>query len=295
MKLSVVIVTWNSASDIETCIDSIHFSQEFELIVIDNASNDETRAILSRYHHLKLISNSTNTGYAHANNQGIRSATGEYVLLLNPDTRIEFDALDIMAEFLDTHPEVAAVAPRLVNPDGSTQHSIRTLPTAGSVFADVIGLSRLFPYSPVFGRWRLRYFDYDQPALVEQPMASCLLFRRQVLESLNGFDERFPIFYNDVDLSRRMADSGLKTMYLPDASVVHKRGASTSQVRTKMVWEAHRSLFRYLAKHDRSGMFPLKAIILLPLLELSALVRVLAHRLRRRPASGSDCPAAAGS
>lgn len=282
MKLSVIIVTWNSAPDIEGCIDSIHFGHEFEIIVVDNASVDETRALLGRYHHLRLISNTTNTGYAHANNQGIRAATGEYVLLLNPDTRIEFGALDILSGFLDAHPEVAAVAPRLVSPDGSTQQSIRSLPAAGSVLADVLGLSRLFPYSPVFGRWRLRYFDYDRPALVEQPMASCLLFRRQILESLNGFDERFPIFYNDVDLSRRMADSGLRTMYLPDARVIHKRGASTSRVRVRMIWESHRSLFRYLAKHDRSGMFPLKAIVLLPLLELAALVRVSALRLRHR-------------
>ncbi|MEO0077746.1 MAG: glycosyltransferase family 2 protein [candidate division WOR-3 bacterium] len=280
MKLSIVIVTWNSAQEIEACIDSISCARPFEILVVDNGSTDGTLDRLSRYDHLKLIRNPSNTGYAHANNQGIRYAVGDYVLLLNPDTRVEPGALDILADFLDRHPEIAAVAPRLVNPDGSTQDSIRSLPTAGTVLAEILGLARLFPKSRVLGRWRRRDFDYEQPASVEQPMASCLMIRRAILELLHGFDERFPIFYNDVDLSRRMADAGLQTMYLPDARVVHKRGASTSRARTRMIWENHRSLFRYLAKHDRSGLFPLKAVVLLPTLELTALIRVLLLRLR---------------
>ncbi len=282
MKLSIVIVTWNSAADIEACIDSINSEHQFETIVVDNSSTDETLDKLGRYHHLKVIKNNTNTGYAHANNQGIERAAGDYVLLLNPDTRVELGALDVLAGFLDAHPEVAAVAPRLVNPDGSTQDSIRSLPTAGTVLAEVLGLSRLFSKSRALGRWRMRHFDYEHPTPVEQPMASCLMFRRTVFETLGGFDERFPFLYNDVDLSRRMADAGLKTMYLPAARVVHKRGSSTSKVRVKMIWETHRSLFRYLAKHDRSGLFPLKAVVLLPLLELAALIRVLSLRLHRR-------------
>lgn len=279
MKLSVVIVTWNSAADIEPCLESINFGHEFEIIVVDNASADDTRTKLAQHHHLKLIQNSSNTGYAHANNQGIEAATGEYVLLLNPDTKIDLGTLDILSDYLDTHPEVGAVAPRLVNRDGSTQKSVRSFPTAGAVIWDTIGISRLRPNSRVFGRWRVRYFDYEKAAEVEQPMASCLMFRRVVLEQLGGLDEHFPIFYNDVDLSKRMSDAGWKTVYLPNAHVVHKRGASTLQVRPKMIWETHRSLFRYLRKHDRSGPFWLKAVVLLPTLELSALIRVLAYRL----------------
>ena len=282
MKLSVVVVTWNASDDIQPCLDSITFGHEFDIIVVDNGSTDETLTRLQPYHHLKLIRNNSNTGYARANNQGIKAATGEYVLLLNPDTKIDLGALDVLADYLDAHADVAAVAPRLVNSDGSTQDSIRSLPTASSVLWDILGLSRLFPRSRVFGRWRMRYFDYEKPAEVEQPMASCLMFRRSVLEQLGGLDERFPIFYNDVDLSKRMADADLKTVYVPDARVIHKRGASTSRARVKMIWETHRSLFRYLKKHDRSGLFWLESVVLLPLLELAALVRVLAYRLRAK-------------
>ena len=95
-------------------------------------------------------------------------------------------------------------------------------------------------------------------------------------------DEQFPMFYNDVDLSKRMADAGWKTAYIADARVVHRHGASTKQVRTKMIPESHRSAFRYLRKHDRSGLFWLKAIVLLPMLEFTGLLRVLAYRLSRR-------------
>jgi hypothetical protein len=307
VKLSIVIVTWNSAADIETCIDSINFGEEFEVIVVDNASGDATRDKLSRYHHLKLVANESNCGYARANNQGLKLATGEYVLLLNPDTRIELGALDTLACYLDEHPAVGAVAPRLISPDGTTQFSIRSLPTSASLFWELVGLSRLFPKSRLFGRWKMKYFDYSRTAEVEQPMASCLMLRRTALDSLAGrgqglkeprnqvvhsnpqilessnpvFDERFPMFYNDVDLSKRMADAGWKTVYVADARVVHHHGASTKQVRTRMIRESHRSAFRYLRMHDRSGLFWLKAVVLLPLFEITSLLRVVVYRLRR--------------
>ena len=285
MKLSVVIVTWNSAADIEACIDSINFGSEFEVIVVDNASSDATRDKLSRYHHLRLVANGSNCGYARANNQGIKLATGEYVLLLNPDTRVELGALDALSRYLDERPELGAVAPRLIYQDGTTQFSIRSLPTSASLFWELIGLARLFPKSRSFGRWKMKYFDYSRTAEVEQPMASCLMVRRTVLDLLAGMDERFPMFYNDVDLSKRMANAGWKTVYVADARVVHRHGASTKQVRAEMIRESHRSAFRYLRKHDRSGVFWLKAVVLLPLFEITSLLRVVAYRLRRRSAA----------
>lgn len=296
MKLSVVVVTWNSAADIDACIDSINFGSEFEVIVVDNASSDATVENLGRHHHLSLVENPRNFGYARANNQGIKVATGEYVLLLNPDTRVQLGALGVLARYLDEHPLVGAVAPRLINPDGTTQFSIRSLPTAASLFWELAGFVHLFPKSRVFGRWKMKHFDYDRTAEVEQPMASCLMLRRTVLDSLVPspsslvpspsslvpcvMDERFPMYFNDVDLSRRMADAGWKTVYVADARVVHRHGASTRQVRAKMIRESHRSAFRYLRKHDRSGLFWLRAIVLLPLFEVTSLLRIIAYRLR---------------
>ncbi len=285
MKLSIVIVTWNSAEDIKACLESLRFSRPFETIVVDHASTDPTLSmgprcgIMSPYY-IRLVANPRNLGYARANNQGIGLAQGEYILLLNPDTKLEPDVLGILTRYLDNHPDVGAVAPKLLNPDGTTQHSIRSFPTASTVLWELTGLSRLFPKSQRFGRWRMAYFDYGKAGEVDQPMASCLMIRRIILEQLGGLDQRFSMFFNDVDLSWRMHAAGWKTVYLPQARVFHRRGASTGQVKPKMIWESHRSLFRFLHKHDRKGLFWLKAVVLLPMLEFAALIRVIAYRLK---------------
>ncbi len=282
MKLSVIIVTYNSAADIAPCLKSIAFCGDYEIIVIDNASKDQTRAILDRcnYPQIKRIYNQQNLGYARANNQGLTIARGEYVLLLNPDTVIQPGAIDLLVHHLDQHPEIAAVAPRLLNPDNTQQLSIRSFPTFTNVLAEMTGLPRLFPLWRKLGSWRLRHFDYEKPALIQQPMASCLLIRRSVLSEIGGFDENFPIYYNDVDLSYRMFKKGYKTAYLPRAVVYHKVGASTAPLKTKMIFENHRALLRYLKKHNTGAPFFFKAIILLPLLEIAAILRVVAHLLK---------------
>jgi GT2 family glycosyltransferase len=279
VKLSVVIVTWNSAEDIESCLSTLNYAGDFEVLVVDNGSQDRTADIVAGWHNVDLLRNDRNLGYARANNQGIAATTGDYVLLLNPDTRLELGTIDKLTDCLDARPDLAAVAPRLVNDDGTTQDSVRSFPTPSNVLWEVTGLARLFPRSRSLNRWFLRGFDYERDSLVDQPMASCLLIRRTVLAQLGGFDERFPIFYNDVDLSRRMRDAGHKTLYLNSVRVFHKRGASTGKARARMIRESHRSLFAYLRKHDRSGLFWLKAIWLLPLVQLTAELRVLAWRL----------------
>ncbi len=294
MKLSVIIVTWNSAEDIEQCLATLNYGADFEVLVVDNASRDGTADIVAGWHNVRLVRSDHNYGYARANNQGLAATTGDYVLLLNPDTRLELGTIDRLTDCLDQRPDIAAVAPRLVNDDGSTQHSIRSFPTPAGVLWEIAGLARLFPRCRALNRWFLRGFDYERDAVVDQPMASCLLIRRAVLEQLGGFDERFPIFYNDVDLSRRMRDAGHKTLYLSSVRVFHKRGASTGKARARMIRAAHRSLFAYLRKHDRSGLFWLKAVWLLPLLQLTAELRVLAWRLSARSRAQADqagrCP-----
>ncbi|MGC8797787.1 MAG: glycosyltransferase family 2 protein [candidate division WOR-3 bacterium] len=286
IKLSVLIVTYNSAADIEPCLAAINFSGSYEIIIIDNASQDRTRPLLTtspaltRHPNHQLIFNPKNFGYARANNQGLALARGEYILLLNPDTVPEPDALNLLVRFLDTNPEVAAVAPQLINPDRTVQPSIRSFPTFSSVLLELTGLPRLIPHSRRLNAWRRRDLNYQQFQFVDQPMASCLLCRRQVLTDLGGFDQQFPIYYNDVDLCYRLRQQGGKIAYLPEAKVVHKLGASTSKVKPKMIYENHRSLFRFLKKHNPGPIFLPKAVILLPLLELSALARALLHRLK---------------
>ncbi|MFO7675816.1 MAG: glycosyltransferase family 2 protein [bacterium] len=281
-SVSILIVTWQSGRDIETCLDSIHSRREFEVIVVDNASTDDTRARLDRYHHLTVIANERNLGYARATNQGLAACRGEHVLMLNPDTKLEPGAIDALLDHLDANPGHAAVAPRLLNLDGTLQRSVRGLPTPAAAFWDLTGLAFVFSRNRRIGRIRMAWFDYDSAGPAPQPMASCLVFRRKVLVELGGMDERLPIFYNDVDLSLRMAARGLVTWYLPTSRVFHARGASTGQARPRMLREQYRSLIRCLAIHDRSGWFWLKSVALVPLAGLVMLVRTLAWRRRRR-------------
>lgn len=284
MKLSVLIVTYNSESDIKPCLDSLTAAKDqTEIIVIDNASQDRTREILQTYPGIKTIFNRKNLGYARANNQGVALSKGDYILILNPDTEVPSRSIQLLVEHLDQNPEVAVVAPRLLNPDNSTQLSIRSFPTFSSVLVEITGLPRLFPKLRRLSRWRRRDFDYEKPGFVEQPMASCLLIRRSVFLELDGFDENFPIYYNDVDLSYRMFRKGYKTYYLPSARVVHKIGGSTNPLKPKMIFENHRALFRFLKKHTPKTRFAFQAIILLPLLEFSALLRVLYWHLTHHP------------
>ena len=281
MKLSVVVVTWNSGNDMAACLDSLECGHPFETIVVDNASPDGTAAIVEKHTGVRLLKNGSNLGYARANNQGIAGSKGEYVMLLNPDTIVEPGAIDLLVSHLDSHPGHAAVAPKLVDYDRpeAVQHSVRGFPTAANTFWELTGLSRLFPRSRSLGSLRMMWFDYDKPGPVPQPMTSCLLLRRGVLDEMGGLDENLPIFYNDVDLSFRLHLKGMTTWYLPSARVRHRRGASTVRVRPKMIWESHRSRIRYLHKHDRSGLFWLKAVVLVPLSEIVALLRVLAWKL----------------
>ncbi|MGQ9677673.1 MAG: glycosyltransferase family 2 protein [bacterium] len=284
MKLSVLIVTYNSESDIKPCLDGvIGAKDQIEIIVIDNASVDQTREILQTYPGIKTIFNRKNLGYAKANNQGAAISKGDYLLLLNPDTIATPSSIQLLVEYLDRNPDIAAVAPRLLKPDCSTQLSIRSFPTFSSVLGEITGLPRLFPKLHRLGRWRRRDFNYEKPDFVEQPMASCLLIRRSVFLQLGGFDENFPIYYNDVDLSYRMFRKGYKTYYLPSARVVHKIGGSTNPLKPKMIFENHRALFRFLKKHTPKTRFTFQAIILLPLLEISALLRTLYWRLTHHP------------
>ncbi len=281
--LSIVVVTYNSAKDIESCLSSIKFQKEgngLEVIVVDNASTDETVHIVNKFPKVKLIRNPKNLGFARANNQGVAVARGEYLLFLNPDTKLKDDTLKILVEFLDQHPDVAAVAPRLLNFDGSQQLSIRSLPTFRSVLWEMTGLPRLFPKWRSIGHWRLRYFDYEQFSFVEQPMASCLLIRKAILVELGGFDESFPIYYNDVDLAFRMREKGYKIGYLPQAQVYHKVGSATSHLKPKMIFETHRSLFKFFKKHTQPVRFWFQAVLLLPLLEFSAVMRVFVYRFK---------------
>jgi len=283
MDLSIVIVTWNSQGFIRNCLDSIFLSQgnfTSEIIVVDNGSVDETAKIVEQlYPQVNLIQNKKNLGYAKANNQGIEKAKGEYILLLNPDTQVLEDSLSLIYEFMEENPKIGALGPKLLNPDESIQSSCREFPTFSTLIWEFSGLSRLFPTSRVFGRWRMGYFNFDEQRETDQPMGSALMLRRATLEDVGAFDESFVMFFNDVDLCFRIKKGGWKIYFYPEAKVIHHKGASTRKVRAKMIWLSHLAFYKFFKKHKTGLANRLLLFLLLIPLVLSAWVRTLFSHL----------------
>lgn len=244
--------------------------------MVDNGSSDRTTKIVEElYPQVNLIQNKENSGYAKANNQGIESSLGRYVLLLNPDTQFREDSLTLMYEFMEENPKVGALGPKLLNPDKTTQPSCREFPTFSTLIWEFSGLSRLFPRSKIFGRWRMGYFTFDQTREVDQPMGSCFMLRRETLEDVGLLDENFPMFFNDVDLCYRIKKAGGKIYFYPEALVIHQKGASTGKVKRRMIWLSHLAFYRFFKKHKTGLANRLLLYLLFVPLFLFALPRMI--------------------
>lgn len=264
--LSVGIVNWNTWEELRACLRSLQahpFSGGQEVIVIDNASMDgSAERMRAEFPAVRLIANDTNAGYARGTNQALAAARGDLLLLLNPDVEVLPGALDTLAALLRDRPDAAAAAPKLIHPDGRVQHSVRGFPEPGPLLWDILGLARVFPNSRVFAAYRMPYFDYDATGPAPQPMASCLLLTRRAYETVGPMDERFPLFFNDVDWCLRARAAGFVIYYTPQAMVIHRGGASTGKARKASVWESHRALLRFYEKHYRRKIGrPLYALI----------------------------------
>ena len=285
MRLSVCIVNWNTREDVAECLSALQAAMaglEAEVIVVDNASADGSADLVrERFGWARLIANSENLGYARGNNQAIEASAGDLALLLNPDTVMPPDGLRQLVAFAEEHPEAGAIGCRLVYPDGRVQQSCRSFPTPDIILYEYIGLSRLFPRSRVFGKYRMSWWDYGDVREVDQPMGSCLLLRREALEQVGLMDEQFPIFFNEVDLCFRLKQAGWRILYTPEPSVVHKVGRSTRQVKLRMIIESHDSLLRFYRKHYAASLRPHALYGVIALVQTGKWARVAGGRVRR--------------
>lgn len=298
MDLSVVIVNWNTRAHLQRCLARLREALQAsplvaEVWVVDNASSDGSAAMVAaEFPEVHLIANPTNRNYAAGSNQALRCASGEFVLLLNPDTEVPSGAPDALVEFLRGRAEAAAVAPALLFPDGRRQASVRGFPTPASLFGALSGLGRLFPHSRWAG-YRAERLPEDRPVLVEQPMASALLLRRAALDAVGLFDERFPLFFNDVDLCFRLRQAGWEIWYDPRVHVIHHGGASTSQVRPQAILLSHEGLRRFYAKHYRGRLAPPAYFALVICIHLTGWLRAAAAAAARLAQRGRNEPSRA--
>lgn len=284
MDLSICIVNWNTKELLRECLKSIETTRgdlALEVIVVDNASADGSAEMVADcFPATSLIANGENRYYAAANNQALRASTAPLRLLLNPDIEVHPGALRALVDWMDSRPRVAAVAPRLLYPDGGRQHSCRSFPDPDIVIYEALGLSRLFPSSRVFGKYKMTWWDCEESRPVDQPMASALMLRQEALDEVGLFDERFRMFFNDVDLCRRLWDAGWEVWFTADATMTHHHGGATRLVRGEMIAESGRSFLAYYEKHYRGRVNWVSYITAVSLLRVAYRVRMLWARLR---------------
>lgn len=250
--LSVVVLSWNTRELTLACLRAL-FAQAprhaREVIVVDNGSGDGSAdAIAQQFPQVVLLRNADNRLYAAGNNQGAAAATGEFLCTLNSDTEVRPGALDLLVDFLRQHQGHGAVAPKLVDPDGSVQHACQRFPTLATALCFDSWWGTFWPGSAIQARYLMRDFDHLSSRDVEQPPGAVFVIRLAEWRRYGGLDEQLSLFYNDVDLCRRLWRDGRRIHYLADAEVLHHRGASTRNF-GKMLVLWHQNRLAYYSKH----------------------------------------------
>jgi GT2 family glycosyltransferase len=280
MKLSIIIVNWNVRTLLERCLTSIEQhkgSVELEVFVVDNASTDESGDYLmfyesntqknekhDLYEQFTFIENENNLGFARANNQAIEKTTGEYILLLNPDTELTDGALGAMLDTMERRPRCGVLGAKLIEDDGATQQSVRRFPDWISPTLMSLGIVA----GPAHA-YLARDFDYEQEQKVDQVMGACFLIRRELLDAIGSLDERFFLWFEEVDFCLRAQEAGWEVWYTPTAMVHHLGGKSFESAFTAKKQQVFfSSLLYYFRKHHQWGawlfnvtFYPLRLII----------------------------------
>jgi N-acetylglucosaminyl-diphospho-decaprenol L-rhamnosyltransferase len=255
MDLSVAIVSWNVRELLAGCLASLYrslqqSSLECEVLVVDNASSDGSAdMVATRYPQAQLIANEDNRGFAAANNQALAQTTGRYVLLLNPDTELRGDALQLLLDFMEETPSAGMAGPRLLYGDGGFQHAAFRFPSLMQAFFDFFPLHHRLQESRWNGRYPRSAYLSGYPFAVDHPLGACMLVRRATIEQVGGMDEQFFMYCEEVDWAMRMWHAGWEIYCVPAAEVVHYAGQSTRQFRDAMFVALWRSRFRLFAKH----------------------------------------------
>ncbi len=284
-------MSWKVRDDLRECLQSLTdapevLSGEWEVIVVDNASGDGTvEMVRQSFPNVHLIVNSENLGFTRANNQGIRMSQGKYVLLLNPDTVVASDALRQIILFLERHPSVGVLGPRLVDAEGSHQWSARSFPDlAVGLFRNTI-LGRFFPQAPYVRRYLRQDLPMDRPSDVDWVSGAALFIRRSLLNHVGLLDEDYWAYCEDVDLCWRVKERGYRVVYYPKAVFIHKVGRSSDQRLAFSIIQHHRSMLLFFKKHYRRR-YPsiVRPIIFLGIGArlIGALAKLFFHRIRLR-------------
>jgi GT2 family glycosyltransferase len=252
MDVSVVIVGWNAKHYLELCLQSLAAAprRSMEIIVVDNASSDgSAEMIASRFPHVKLIRSNENLGFSKGNNVAIRQCQGRYIALVNPDVIVFPGCLDALADFLDEHPKVGNVGPRILNPDLSLQSSCRRFPTLWNNFCSATGLATVFKNSKFLAGEHMFYFPHDRTLAVDILVGCFSMIRREAFDEVGLLDEDLFMYGDDVDWCRRCWKAGWQVVFYPGAEAIHDRGKTTAPYPVRFAVAQQRSVLYYWRKH----------------------------------------------
>lgn len=233
MDLSIIIVTYNQFDKVRACLSSVLASHlngiTYEIIVVDNASPEgDIKSLSLDFPGVKFISSPVNLGMGAGNNLGARSAAGDFLLILNPDTELHNNAIKVMLDHLKSDAQSGIIGPKLIYPDGERQTSCYQFPNLLMPFFRRTFLGRLMPR--YLHSYLMTDSDFDEVQKVEGwIMGSCLMLRADLFRKLGGFDERFFMYFEDTDLCKRISRSGLDVIYQPNAVVIHHHGRASAK------------------------------------------------------------------
>jgi len=254
MKLSIVIVNYNVKYFLEQCLHSVRRAiggTDSEVFVVDNNSVDgSVTMIQEKFPDVTTIANKENSGFSKANNQAIKKARGEYILLLNPDTVVEDDTFAKVIQFMDEHPDAGGLGVKMLDGKGNfLPESKRGLPTPAVAFYKIFGLSRLLPKSKIFGKYHLGFLDKEKTHEIEILSGAFMLLRKSVLNKIGLLDETFFMYGEDIDLSYRITKAGYKNYYFPETRIIHYKGESTKKSSVNYVVVFYNAMAIFARKH----------------------------------------------
>jgi N-acetylglucosaminyl-diphospho-decaprenol L-rhamnosyltransferase len=264
--LSAILVNYNAGDELRRALQSIAdetHGRPWEAVVVDNASSDGSAAIASEFApYATLVSNTENAGFARGVNQGLARTTGARVLIMNPDCRLVGGAVDTLLAEIDRHEFCAIVGPRILNPDGSVQGSARGDPDMFTgLFGRTTFLGRFMPRLAISRRnvvSEAAIRSGHESIAVDWLSGACMIARRDALIKVNGFDERYFLYWEDADLCRRLRQAGYHVRYVPGATAVHRVGHSSKVARAASIRAFHHSAYLYYVTHNAPRRLQLK-------------------------------------
>lgn len=267
MGLSIIIINWNTKALLKGCLNSVYTNaptKPFEIIVVDNASNDGSQQMVANdFPTVKLIENTENLGFAKANNIGIEACTGDKILLLNSDTLIHGDVLDRSIDYLTLNSQVGAVGCRVLNADNSLQHSTSQFPSFLNLFLQTTALDRIRAL-PALQRYRMQYWKRNEAKAVNTVSGCFIMTPKTALEKVGLLDDAFFFFGEETDWCKRLRDNGLEVHFAPVGKITHFGGGSSGNLNHKRDLMLTQATVRLHLKHH--GLVSALAVFLLLLM-----------------------------